>query len=144
MDMGYLRATDEDVMPIFDLCKSLIETYEDLSSIDYPKVLAWVEKKLRANIENYTAITLAGETVGYYCLEKQGDKWELDDFYILPGFRGKGVGTAVLNFICRNTDGCIFLYVFRKNIGAISLYERFGFETVKLVSDTRQIMERPG
>ena len=41
-------------------------------------------------------------------------------------------------------EGSIFLYVFRKNIGAISLYKGFGFEAVKTVSDTRQIMERPG
>ncbi len=144
MDIGYLRATEEDAETIFRLSKSLIDTYEDLPSIDYPKVLEWVEKKVRTSIEKYTVIMLAGEKVGYYCLEKHENMWELDDFYILPAYRGKGIGTSVLNTICSKTEGRIFLYVFRKNNGAISLYNRFGFETVKLVSDTRQIMERPG
>lgn len=144
MEIEYLQASVEDVAPIFSLCKSLIDAYEDISTIDYPKVLEWVEKKVSANIGKYTVITLAGKKVGYYCLEKQADKWELDDFYIFPDYRGKGIGTAVLHHVCDKTDGCIFLCVFRKNTGAISLYRRFGFEAVKVVSDTRQIMERPG
>ena len=144
MDIGYSKATHLDAEPIFLLCKALIDTYEDNSAIDYPKVLQWVENKIQNNINNYTAISLAGKTVGYYRLEKQGDKWELDDFYILPAYRGRGLGSAVLENICANTGGRIFLYVFRKNIRAISLYNRFGFVTVKTVSKTRQIMERPG
>ncbi len=144
MKLNYLRATEGDVQRIFELSKSLIDAYEDISSIDYPKVLAWVEKKIRSNIGKYKVIFLAGEKVGYYCLDKQGDKWELDDFYILPDYRGKGIGTSVLHYICDSIEGCIFLYVFRKNTGAISLYKRFGFETEKEVSDTRLIMERPG
>ncbi len=144
MDIGYCKATHSDAESIFMQCKSLIDSYEDISSIDYHKVLQWVENKIQNNINNYTAITLAGKTVGYYCLEKQGDKWELDDFYILPAYRNRGIGSAVLKNICTNTGGCIFLYVFRKNIRAISLYIRFGFVTVKTVSETRQIMERPG
>ena len=144
MEIGYMPATDEDIQPIFNLCKGLIEEYEDLSSIDYSKVLAWVEKKISQNISKYIAITLAGEKVGYYCLERQEVKWELDDFYILPSYRGRGIGTVVLKKICESTNGCIYLYVFRNNIGAISLYNRFGFQTVNVVSNTRQIMERPG
>lgn len=144
MEIGYLKTTEEDIKPIFDLCKSLIDAYEEISSIDYPKVLEWVEKKIRMNITKYTAITLDGEKAGYYCLERQENKWELDDFYVFPACRGKGIGTAVLQKICADIEGSIFLYVFRKNTRAISLYNRFGFETVKAVSDTRQIMERPG
>ena len=144
MDIGYLQANKEDIQPIFDLCKTLIDEYEDLSSIAYPEVLEWVENKISQSIDTYTVITLSGVKVGYYRLVKQGDKYELDDFYILPAYRRKGIGTLVLDTICKKTEGSIFLYVFRKNIGAISLYKGFGFETVKTVSDTRQIMERPG
>ena len=144
MDLQYRKATQEDVEPIFSLCNALIESYEDISSIDYPKVLGWIERKLKKNIEKYTVISLDDETVGYYCLEKQEEKWELDDFYILPSHRGKGIGSTVLEKICNDTQGGIFLYVFTQNIRAISLYTRFGFRIVERVSDTRQIMERPG
>ncbi len=144
MELEYLKATLEDAQPIFRLCKSLIDAYEDVSAIDYPKVLDWVERKIKKTIGDYTVVTLGGAKVGYFCLARRESKWELDDFYILPAYRGKGIGAAVLRELCNRTDGRIFLYVFRKNTGAIALYERFGFETVKTVSDTRQIMERPG
>ena len=144
MNIGFSIATETDIQPIFEQCKSLVDDFEDISAIDHSKVLEWLKRKIQTNITKYTAITLDGNKVGYYCLDKQGEKWELDDFYILPAYRGLGIGTAVLSSICNSTDGCIFLYVFSKNIGAVSLYKRFGFETVRVVSDTRQIMERPG
>ena len=144
MNIGFVNATQADIQPIFEQCKSLIDAYEDITSIDYDKVIAWLKLKIQTNISKYTVIMLGEEKAGYYCLDRQGDKWELDDFYIFPDYRGKGIGTAVLHHVCDKTDGCIFLCVFRKNTGAISLYRRFGFEAVKVVSDTRQIMERPG
>lgn len=144
MKLEFQCAVAEDVQAIYGLCKALIDTYEDISSIDYPKVLRWVEQKISFNIANYRVITVSGKKAGYYALERQEDCWELDDFYILPEFRGKGIGSAVLESICGSTDGRIILYVFTKNTGAIKLYERFGFQTAKRISSTRQIMERPG
>ena len=142
--LRYVTASEQDVQTIFALSKSLIEEYEDLSSVDYPKILRWVESKIRDNIDKYKVIVFNDEKVGYFCLDFQADKWEFDDFYILPLFRNMGIGTAVLSHICENITGCIYLYVFAKNKGAISLYERFGFKSVQTVSNTRQITERPG
>lgn len=142
--LRYVTATEQDVQTIFALSKSLIEEYEDLSSVDYPKVLRWVESKIRDNIGKYKVIVFNDEKAGYFCLDFHADKWELDDFYIMPPFRNMGIGSTVLSYICESITGCIYLYVFAKNKGAISLYERFGFKRVKTVSETRQIMERPG
>lgn len=142
--LRYVTATEQDIQTIYSLSKSLIEDYEDLSCVDYLRVLRWVESKIRNNIQKYNVILCNDEKVGCFCLEQHGDKWELDDFYILPLFRNMGIGTAVLSHICENIAGCIYLYVFTNNKGAISLYERFGFKSVQTVSNTRQIMERPG
>lgn len=144
MELEYRKAAQEDAQQIFGLCKSLIDTYEELSSVEYPQVLDWVARKIQKNIAMYTVITCNGQKVGYYCLSKQRSGWELDDFYILPAYRGKGIGTAVLHDICADIKECIFLYVFTQNTGAVSLYERFGFQKKQTVSATRQIMERPG
>lgn len=144
MELCFTTAAEDDIQPIICLSKALIEEYEDLSVIDYPKVLQWVEAKIRNNIGKYTAISFNEEKVGCFRLDRKDNKWELDDFYILPRFRNKGIGSAVLSHICQSTTGCIYLYVFTNNKGAISLYERFGFKRVQTVSNTRQIMERPG
>ena len=42
MTLSYSPAQPEDIDQIDLLCKELIQTYEQLDSIDYPKVLRWV------------------------------------------------------------------------------------------------------
>ena len=67
---------------------------------------------------------------------------ELDDFYILPQFRGRGIGTAVLEKCIRESSLPIFLYVFTRNTGALNLYQRMGFRIAEQISSTRSIMRR--
>lgn len=67
---------------------------------------------------------------------------ELDDLYIIPELRSKGIGTAIVKKCFEESDGTIFLYVFAKNVRAIALYEKLGFKIVKNIRDTRYIMER--
>ena len=143
-ELEYRPAMGTDAPAIFRLCKDLIDAYEDLASIDYERVIAWVEEKIRSRITDYTCIYDAGEKVGYYKLTQEADGWELDDFYILPEHRGRGIGSQVLDHCLHQTDGAVYLYVFTENIDAIRLYQRFGFVVFKKVSDTRIIMRRDG
>lgn len=142
--LTYCPATDEDVPVIFHQCKDLIDAYEDVKSIDYPRVLAWVENKIRENITQYTCVLHNGQKVGYYRLVKQEDGWELDDFYVLPPYRNQGIGSEVLEHCLLLANAPVFLYVFMMNTGAIRLYERFGFSAVKQVGNTRMILRREG
>ena len=103
-----------------------------------------MQKKLEENIAQYTRIVAEGETVGYYCLESREGETELDDFYILPPFRGQGIGTSVLQKCLGEITQPVFLYVFRGNTGAIQLYNRMGFVRAEDVSKTRMIMRRDG
>ena len=41
----------------------------------------------------------------------------------------------------KSADKPVYLYVFKRNAGAVSLYKRFGFEIIKDLG-TRYIMER--
>ena len=55
-NLRYTPATQEDIDVIYHLCRVLIETYEDLSSINLPAVLAWVRKKIQTQISAYTCV----------------------------------------------------------------------------------------
>ena len=71
---------------------------------------------------------------------------ELDDFYILEDFRGKGIGSAVLRQQVEQADQKsldLRLYVFKKNEAAVRLYQRFGFHIVEEAGNSRWIMLRP-
>ena len=143
-ELTYRQADAGDIFPIFSLSKDLIDRYENLSSIQYEKVLSWVQKKISANIDRYTCVLLGDRKAGYYCFSKDGDTWELDDLYILPEFQGRGFGTKVLERCLASADAPVFLYVFTANTGAIRLYEKFGFREVETVSPTRKILRWEG
>ena len=140
--LTYETARAEDVERLFALEKGLIDAYEDRESIDYEKVLGWVERKLEKQVGEFTRVLRDGELVGYYHLTPSGEKWELDDLFVLPGYQGQGIGTAVLERCFAQAEGPIFLYVFVRNTGAVRLYERMGFRVTERVGKTRYIMER--
>lgn len=66
MDITYSKATYEDIEPIYKLCKQLINDYEQIETIDYPKVINWVRKKLESSIDEYTAVYADSRKAGYY------------------------------------------------------------------------------
>lgn len=73
MKLRFEVAGTTDLEPLYELNKSLIEQYEDLSSIDLPAVLAWVRKKLTKKLDEYRTVFLNDEKVGYFRLCEGGD-----------------------------------------------------------------------
>lgn len=141
-DNLYLEnATKEDVALIYTQCENLVQRYENATVVDIPKALSWVRKKIENSIEDYSAIYFANNKVGYISVHKEEEMWELDDFYIFDAYQGNGIGSQVLEYLVKKYDR-MFLYVFKDNVGAISLYERYGFKVSKEVGSTRLIMER--
>ncbi len=142
MKTTYLPADETDIGPILAQSRALIERYEDFSSIDREAVFAWIERKTRKRIGEYVRILCDGETAGWIRVCDEGEKRELDDFFILPRFQNRGIGTAALKkFLCES-EKPVFLYVFTRNTAAVRLYERLGFRVRETVSDTRVIMEQ--
>lgn len=137
--LSFSASEPADVPVIFAQAKALIDAYEDLSAIDYEKVLSWTERKITAYIESYNCVWIDGEKCAYYRLSEDG---ELDDVYVLPSFRGQGIGSAILKKCIEDSKAPLWLYVFKKNSAAIRLYRRFGFEIRETVDETRQIMRR--
>ena len=141
MNLDFFSADTADIPVIYGQAKSLIDTYEDTSSIDYDKVLAWVNRKITDHISEYRCVTADGEKCAWYRLCEDG---ELDDLYVLPPFQNRGIGSEIMKKCIRESENTIYLYVFSRNIRAISFYERFGFSVRETVGKTRLIMERKG
>ncbi len=139
---GTCEARDRQVL--LDLCMDLVRTYEDPARISLQRVQAWEQRKLEEHLDRYTRLELDGVPVGYFSLEDQGDRLELDDFYVLPAFRGQGLGSQALRRILQAAEKPVFLYVFNANTGAVRLYRRFGFHVAETV-DTRSTLQwEPG
>ena len=136
-----MPADSSDISAIFVQAKNLIDRYEDIASIDYDTVMAWVNRKITQNISQYTVVLLGNEKCAYYHLCEDG---ELDDLYVLPGFQNTGIGSQILEKCISASDKPIYLYVFSRNTRAIAFYERFGFSVRETVGKTRMIMGRCG
>ena len=141
MTLSYSPAQPEDIDQIYLLCKELIQNYEQLDTIDYPKVLRWVRQKIESSIGAYTVLYADGIKAGYYHFYRNEDGFlELDDLYLSPSFQNQGIGTAVIQKCCASTTEPIMLYVFARNTRAVALYERLGFQITETVHQTRYIM----
>lgn len=141
MMLQYQPADAEDIPVIYSQAKQLIDQYEDCNSIDYEKVMEWVHRKISSNISQYRCVVADGEKCAYYRLCGDG---ELDDLYVLPDFRGQGIGSEILLKCMEESSNPLYLYVFSGNIRAISFYRKFGFSLREAVGKTRLILERKG
>ena len=141
MNLHFTVADESDTPAIFTQAKDLIDHYEDVTSIDYERVLAWVKEKIETHISEYRCVLVAGQKAAYYRFCEDG---ELDDVYVLPAFQGQGLGSEILKRCIAASKKDIYLYVFRNNIRAIKFYERFGFTVRESVGNTRFVMARNG
>ena len=141
MELVYGPARAEDAPVIFGFARELIETYETDPDLDLAMALDWTRRKIEKRIGEYTRVLLDGETAAFFRFVPDGDRMELDDLYVLPAYRNRGVGTAILRR-CMGLGKPVYLYVFTKNTRAIALYEREGFRRIEDASPTRIIMAR--
>ena len=141
MELMYENARPEDAPVIFGFAKELIETYETDPDLDLAMALDWTRRKIEKRIGEYTRVLADGETAAFFRFVPDGERMELDDLYVLPAFRDRGIGTAVLRR-CVAQGRPVCFYVFTKNNRAVALYEREGFRKVEDVSPTRMIMAR--
>lgn len=141
MILEFEKGKEEDLDLLFRLNKDLIDRYEDIAAIDYPRVLNWVRENLRENLPHITTVTADGQRAAFFCLCPEEDKWELDSLFVLDSFQNRGIGSAVLDRCIRESDGKLRLFVFRGNTGALRLYCRKGFRISREVGKTRYILE---
>lgn len=143
MTLTYQKATESEIETIYALSKKLIDDYENVNNIDYEKVLGWVRNKIEKFISDYTVIYQNDIKVGYCHFHKNDDaEYEIDDLYVFPEFQNRGIGTQVIKRCCFSVDSSVMLYVFIKNIRAVSLYKRLGFQITENINNSRYIMKR--
>lgn len=142
MNVTFQPAQSADADVIFSLAQNLVHCFEDPSIVDIPKVEQWMQCKIRLYIQSYQRILLGDTVVGYFRLEDQDGYTELDDFYILPEYRGQGIGTQVIRHCLQAAEYPVYFYVFSENHRAMSFYQRCGFEVFERVSVSRVIMRQ--
>lgn len=96
----------------------------------------WIAER-NGEIAGYAVLTLG------FSMEYMGRDGFIDDLYVRPGHRGRGVGTALLRELLGTCPElqvrALHLEVGRNKVGARSLYRRFGFLDHDRLLMTRQL-----
>jgi GNAT superfamily N-acetyltransferase len=119
----------------------LVEQYwafEDITHFDLPQVSRVLSRALSdpARMSGWVA-RMDGDAVAYllaayvFSLEHLGLTAEIDEFFVLPGARGRGLGNRLLQLAEAEfrARGCtnVFLQIGRGNDGARGVYRANGF-----------------
>ena len=63
-------------------------------------------------------------------LTDKDDGTLLDEIYLEEKYRNKGIGTNIIKEVINNND-IIYLWVYKENVQAISLYKKLGFNVIE-------------
>ena len=127
---------------------SLLETWKLQTVLDYAGKLSIEEQeKIRNYVHNevleyltfYELIEVSSNIVGCVLVRPYQDGYLLDEIYLEKEYRNLGIGSSILKDKTMQFSP-LYLWVYKDNKKAISLYKRIGF-LVKEETATRYFME---
>jgi ribosomal protein S18 acetylase RimI-like enzyme len=84
--------------------------------------------------ERYTMVQRNGEMIGFFCIREEADYLYIHTIQLVPPHRGKGIGTALLQYIegiARSQNlRSIYLRVFKENPAQL-LYRKLGYTPIE-------------
>jgi len=112
----------------------------ELALVDWDETVkdAFIRQQFAAQDRHYRAaypdasfqvILVGGEPAGRLCVDRQPEEIRVVDIALLPGFRGRGVGTAIMEEVLAEADASrtvVTVHVLRDN-PAQRWYHRLGF-----------------
>lgn len=124
--------TEQDYDFIYEVKKDAYQKYVEDNFGEWKEEL---QKELfKAFIEKFKEgariIIFQGIDIGFYNFVQNYNIYEIGNICILPEYRGRGIGTAILkDVLSKNADKEIYLQYFKQNpVGR--LYERLGFQQI--------------
>ena len=131
MNYKLIKSSNDDVNKLIDYKKKTIFEYADnLSQEEIDKINNYVNNNVPKLINNYSNIVVDNKVVGCLLLTNKDDGILLDEIYLEEEYRNKGIGTSIIKDIIAN-NSIVYLWVYKENIKAISLYNKLGFKVIE-------------
>lgn len=129
-DIDYLK--ENKLKNIFGYAKNISE--EEIN-----KITNYVNKNIPIEIEYYKIIMSDNKKIGCFLVLKKDDGVILDEIYLEEDYRNKGIGTTIIKNVLQD-NRIVYLWVYKENIKAISLYKKLGFNIIE-ETETRYYMK---
>ncbi len=131
MEYKLLTSSDKYVNRLIEYKKRTIYEYaKDLSNEEIDKINKYVTSEVPRLINDYCNIIVDNKIVGCLLLTNKDDGKLLDEIYLEEDYRNKGIGTKIIKNILNNNN-IVYLWVYKENEKAISLYKKLEFYVIK-------------
>ena len=131
MEYKLLKSTSNDINRLIEYNKRTIYEYaKDLSAEEINKINRYITSEVPKLINVYCNIMVDNKIIGCLLLTNKDDGKLLDEIYLEKVYRNKGIGTEIIRDILSNND-IVYLWVYKKNDKAISLYRKLGFNVIE-------------
>ena len=124
------KSTKEDIDRLIEYKKQTILAFEkDITEEQYNKVMNYIVNDINENLDKCMNIVLDDKIIGMVMLTDKDDGKLLDELYIEEEYRNQGIGTDIIKNILKENK-IVYLWVYKANTKAISLYNKLGFKVV--------------
>lgn len=124
-----LRPANEKDLPMI-----LEWTLQTMNSVyrTKQKIIDMINRENKENIDTIKIITDGNKDIGMYQAYPidEGEWWYLAEIYLIPDYRGKGIGSTLIKKDVNSHDKLV-LRVDPDNVKAIKLYKSLGFVVTK-------------
>ena len=135
-----VKASKKDIPRLIQYKKDIIYMYsKDLAEDERNKIDEYVITSVNEMFKDYYNIIIDDKIIGSILLKDMPQGKLIDEIYIEKEFRNNGIGTDIIRKMLENNRN-IYLWVYKENKKAISLYNRLGFIIVD-ETDSRYYMK---
>ena len=137
-----VKAAKKDIPRLIKYKKDIIHMYnKDLSEDEKNKINEYVTNSVSEMFKDYYNIVLDDKIIGSILLKDIQEGKLIDEIYIEKEFRNNGIGTdIIMKVVKKSNNKNIYLWVYKENIKAVSLYKRLGFKIIDQ-TESRYYME---
>ena len=133
INLNYIlvKSSNDDVEKLIEYKKETVFKYaNNLSEEEKNKINNYINNNIASEIKNYCNIVVDDNIVGCLLLIDKEDGKLLDEIYLKKEYRNKGIGTDIIKNIIKENN-IIYLWVYKSNTRAISLYKKLGFSIIQ-------------
>ena len=135
-----VKASKKDIPRLIQYKKDIIYMYsKGLSEEEKENINEYVINSVNEIFKDYYNIIIDDKIIGSVCIRDLENAKLLDEIYLEKEFRNKGIGTDIIRIIIENNES-VYLWVYKENIKAVSLYKRLGFKIID-ETESRYYME---
>lgn len=131
MEYKLSKSSEKDINRLIEYKNRTIYQYaKDLSNEEIDRINKYVTSEVPRLINDYCNIIVDNKIVGCILLTSNDNGKLLDEIYLEEEYRNKGIGTKIIMDILNNND-VVYLWVYKENEKAISLYKKLGFNVIE-------------